>query len=191
MGGVEGLPDIRENTIRSFSLAGTHGADFVEFDVQVSKDNHAVIFHDDYIHTSEEESRRVGDLTIDEFRRIGPQEGAGFSGRRLLRQAGDGVLEPWECAMEGPLCTLEEAFRNVAETVGFNIEVRWKMKVELLQPINICTRKDPSCKVFSHSGRVVSDCSAGFVLELMQVSLIQPTSCQKAVTLLPRRCHHL
>ncbi|GAQ89335.1 hypothetical protein KFL_005120060 [Klebsormidium nitens] len=135
VGGVEGLPDIRENTIRSFALAGNHGADFIEFDVQVSKDSHAVIFHDDYIHTSEEESRRIGDLTIDEFRRIGPQEGAGFSGRPLLRRAGDGILEPWECAMEGPLCTLKEAFQNVAETVGFNIEVKFLDSEESLEEI--------------------------------------------------------
>lgn len=123
MGGVEGLPDIRENTVRSFALAGDQGADFVEFDVQVTKDNHAVIFHDDIVRTADERTRRIGELTVDEFRRLGPQEEAGSSGTKLLRRAADGVVEPWDCAIEGPLCTLEEVFREVAQSVGFNIEV--------------------------------------------------------------------
>jgi glycerophosphoryl diester phosphodiesterase len=40
---------VRENTIKSFNLAASIGADYAEFDVQVTKDGHPVIFHDDFI----------------------------------------------------------------------------------------------------------------------------------------------
>ena len=37
---------LRENTIASLKNAHTHGADMVEFDVQLSKDKIPVIYHD-------------------------------------------------------------------------------------------------------------------------------------------------
>jgi glycerophosphoryl diester phosphodiesterase len=46
---IDSRPSIRENTIASFNQAARNGADYVEFDVQVTKDRHAIIFHDDYI----------------------------------------------------------------------------------------------------------------------------------------------
>lgn len=58
-------PSIMENTIKSLALAAENGVDFVEFDVQVTKDGHAVIFHDDYIITDDKglhNARRIGQL---------------------------------------------------------------------------------------------------------------------------------
>lgn len=40
---------MRENTIASLSAAASHGADFVEFDVQLSKDHVPVIYHDFHV----------------------------------------------------------------------------------------------------------------------------------------------
>ena len=34
-----------ENTISSLKLAGEHGADYVEFDVQLTKDNIPIVYH--------------------------------------------------------------------------------------------------------------------------------------------------
>ncbi|KAI8109463.1 hypothetical protein M9434_000745 [Picochlorum sp. BPE23] len=39
----------RENTISSFMAAAEAGATFIEFDVQVTADNHPVLFHDNYL----------------------------------------------------------------------------------------------------------------------------------------------
>lgn len=39
----------RENTVRSLCEAANHGADFVEFDVQISKDKVPLVFHDFHI----------------------------------------------------------------------------------------------------------------------------------------------
>lgn len=69
----EARQSIRENTVTSFNLAARNGAQFVEFDVQVTKDGVPVIFHDDVIITEDHVPRRIGELTLDEFRAIGPQ----------------------------------------------------------------------------------------------------------------------
>jgi glycerophosphoryl diester phosphodiesterase len=74
-GGVsEARSSIRENTITSFNLAARNGAQFVEFDVQVPKDGVPVIFHDDVIITDAAlPGKYIGDLTLEQFRAIGPQ----------------------------------------------------------------------------------------------------------------------
>lgn len=41
--------EVRENTIASLKTAASHGADFVEFDVQLSKDLVPVIYHDFHV----------------------------------------------------------------------------------------------------------------------------------------------
>jgi glycerophosphodiester phosphodiesterase len=64
---------VRENTIRSFNLAANNGADYAEFDVQVTKDGHPVIFHDDLI-LSEGQTSKIGHLTLEEFLSFGPQK---------------------------------------------------------------------------------------------------------------------
>ncbi len=46
-------------------------------------------------------------------------------GRSLYRKARDGTLNRWTATMEDPLCTLEEAFKQVDPSVGFNIEVKF------------------------------------------------------------------
>ncbi|CAI7776858.1 unnamed protein product, partial [Closterium sp. NIES-54] len=46
-------PGIRENTVLSMNRAAKLGVDFVEFDVQVTKDGVPVIFHDNHILTAD------------------------------------------------------------------------------------------------------------------------------------------
>jgi glycerophosphoryl diester phosphodiesterase len=56
-----------ENTIPAFRLAAEQGADFVEFDVQLSKDRQLVCLHD----TSLERTTDVEEVFPDRFRTIG------------------------------------------------------------------------------------------------------------------------
>lgn len=51
---------IRENTIASLKKAAEHGADMVEFDVQLSKDLVPVIYHDFNVYVS---LKKKGDLS--------------------------------------------------------------------------------------------------------------------------------
>lgn len=56
--------NIRENTIASLQKAAEHGADFVEFDVQLSKDLVPVLFHDFHVNIGlHQKAKKGGELT--------------------------------------------------------------------------------------------------------------------------------
>ncbi|KAJ8649020.1 hypothetical protein MRB53_002043 [Persea americana] len=90
---------IKENSILSFNEAGKSGVDFVEFDVQVTKDDCPIIFHDDFILTEEDgciSEKRVTELSLKEFLHYGPQREPGKEGKPLLRKAKDGKIYNWK-----------------------------------------------------------------------------------------------
>lgn len=122
----EARHSIRENTITSFNLAARNGAQFVEFDVQVTKDGVPIIFHDDVIFTEDKHPRHIGELTLAEFRSMGPsQTDPSKHGSPLYRKATDGSISLWTCDVEDFMCTLEEAFAQVEPMTGFNIELKF------------------------------------------------------------------
>ncbi|KAH7366431.1 hypothetical protein KP509_18G077700 [Ceratopteris richardii] len=117
-------------------MAARDGADFVEFDVQVTKDGHPVIFHDDFIIFKEKESdtlahKRIGDLMLEEFLGIGYQTDSQITERPLYRKNGDGSCSPWTVSADDALCTLKDAFEDVTDSVGFNIELKFDDSVIL------------------------------------------------------------
>eukprot|EP00250_Pteridium_aquilinum_P005383 c15487_g1_i1 orf=88-1347(+) len=128
--GGEMRPSIMENTIVSFNTAARNGADFVEFDVQVTKDGHPIIFHDDFIVVNDKENnclvhKRIGDLMLDEFLQIGFQKDSQKAERALYRRTLDGSFSPWTVSLDDSLCTLKEAFEQVSPMVGFDIELKF------------------------------------------------------------------
>ncbi|XP_021297951.1 glycerophosphodiester phosphodiesterase GDPD1, chloroplastic-like [Herrania umbratica] len=119
---------IKENSILSFNSAAKSPIDFIEFDVQVTKDDCPVIFHDDLILSEENGTvfeKRVTELCLAEFLCYGPQREAGKEGRCLLRKTKDGQIVKWDVETDDPLCTLEEAFQSVEPSLGFNIELKF------------------------------------------------------------------
>ncbi|GBG66055.1 hypothetical protein CBR_g55398 [Chara braunii] len=124
-------PSIRENTLLSFNSAVRHGADFVEFDVQVLADGVPIIFHDDWIITRENGAKRICQLTTQDFRGIGPQmphtARRGKAGEKLVRRSSfdPSTLIPWACDVEDSLCTLAEALDAVPFSCGFNVEMKF------------------------------------------------------------------
>ncbi|KAJ4960626.1 hypothetical protein NE237_020536 [Protea cynaroides] len=119
---------IKENSILSFNTAGKFDADFVEFDVQVTKDDCPVIFHDDFILTEENgeiSERRLTELTLAEFFGYGPQREPGNVGKTLLRKTKDGRIFNWKVEDDDTFCTLQEAFQKVNPSLGFNIELKF------------------------------------------------------------------
>ncbi|KAL2320344.1 hypothetical protein Fmac_029313 [Flemingia macrophylla] len=118
---------IKENTIMSFNAASTFPLHFIEFDVQVTKDDCPVIFHDDFILTEENGSvlgKRITELSLSEFLSYGPQSVPGKEGKILFRKK-DGKVMQWDVEKDDSLCTLEEAFVKVEPTLGFNIELKF------------------------------------------------------------------
>ncbi|XP_022774216.1 glycerophosphodiester phosphodiesterase GDPD1, chloroplastic-like [Durio zibethinus] len=119
---------IKENSILSFNSAAKFPIDFIEFDVQVTKDDCPVIFHDDFILSEENGTvfeKRVAELCLAEFLRYGPQREAGKDGKCLLRKTKDGKIVKWNVEIDDSLCTLEEAFHKVEPSLGFNIELKF------------------------------------------------------------------
>ncbi|KAL9246054.1 hypothetical protein vseg_019636 [Gypsophila vaccaria] len=119
---------IKENTILSFNTAASFNVDFIEFDVQVTKDGCPIIFHDDFILTEENgivQEKRVTDLNLSDFRAYGPQNGSGQVGKPLLRKTKDGRIIRWDVESEDILCTLQETFDKVDPKLGFNIELKF------------------------------------------------------------------
>ncbi|URE48465.1 Glycerophosphoryl diester phosphodiesterase family [Musa troglodytarum] len=123
------LREVKENSLRSFNEAARFPIDFVEFDVQVTKDGCPIIFHDDLILTEEEDGKisekLVTHLSLEEFRSYGPQRDHTKVGKPLLRKAKDGRLLNWAVKADDSFCTLQEAFQGVDPCVGFNIELKF------------------------------------------------------------------
>ncbi|KAK9272079.1 hypothetical protein L1049_002448 [Liquidambar formosana] len=119
---------IKENSILSFNYAGKFPVDFIEFDVQVTKDDCPVIFHDDFILSQENGAifeKRVTELRLSEFLCYGHQREAGKVGKSLMRKTKDGKIVSWGVETDDSLCTLQEAFQKVEPSLGFNIEIKF------------------------------------------------------------------
>ncbi|MCO5550445.1 hypothetical protein L7F22_003932 [Adiantum nelumboides] len=121
-------PSIMENTLMSFNIAARHGADFVEFDVQVTKDGHPIVFHDDFIVVKENNClvhKRIGDMTLEEFLQIGYQKDSQQAEKSLYRRRPDGSYSAWTVSLDDSLCTLKDVFEHVPPFVGFDIELKF------------------------------------------------------------------
>ncbi|KAF8400022.1 hypothetical protein HHK36_015896 [Tetracentron sinense] len=121
------MKTIKENSILSFNAAGKFAIDFVEFDVQVTKDDCPVIFHDNFILTEENgaiSEKRVTELSLPDFLCYGPQREPGNGGKSLFRKTKDGRILNWKVEDDDSLCTLQEAFQKVDPSLGFNIELK-------------------------------------------------------------------
>ncbi|WOL01745.1 hypothetical protein Cni_G10462 [Canna indica] len=122
------LREVKENTLRSFNDAARFPIDFVEFDVQVTKDGCPIIFHDDLILTEEDgkiSEKLVTDLSLEEFLSYGTQKDSSKVGKPLLRRNTDGKTHDWNVQADAPFCTLQEVFQGVDPRVGFNVELKF------------------------------------------------------------------
>ncbi len=74
-----------ENTIAAFERAITDGADAIELDVHLSRDDHPVVIHDDTLERTTNGSGPVRGHTMRELKRLdaGAWRGPAFAGQRL------------------------------------------------------------------------------------------------------------
>ena len=80
------LPLCAENTVAAFDKAIEMNADFIEVDVQRSKDGKLVIIHDPTVDRTTEGAGKVKDLTLKQLKRLdaGSWKGSQFKGKRFL-----------------------------------------------------------------------------------------------------------
>ncbi len=74
-----------ENTIAAFDLAVEMKADYIEIDVQRSKDGKLVLIHDTTVDRTTDGTGKVGDLTYDQLRSLdaGSWKGEQFAGEQI------------------------------------------------------------------------------------------------------------
>lgn len=161
LGANSGLPhpQIGENTVLSFVMAASLGAEYVEFgttaaaikptfvDVQLTKDKVPVLYHDFIVKETYLETP-ICSLSLQKFlalRKSHQDKKTRYStfDDSFLRPAPRGtVLEDDERLripgrmpgmIETPFATLREAFRKVPKNIGFNVEVKYPTKDEFLK----------------------------------------------------------
>ncbi|KMZ66999.1 Glycerophosphodiester phosphodiesterase gde1 [Zostera marina] len=145
---------IKENSIRSFNQAATLFVDFIEFDVQVTKDGHPIVFHDNFIIAEENGSiyeHRVTELDLEEFLSYGPQKDSMRFEKPLQRKSKDGRIGRWSVEEDDCLCTLEEVFLHVHPRLGFNIELKFDDHLVYSDDQLTCCLRRILNVVFEHS----------------------------------------
>ncbi|KAG1661429.1 Glycerophosphocholine phosphodiesterase GPCPD1 [Nymphon striatum] len=121
-------PPVEENTIASFQLAHKNGFDFVEFDVQLSKDMVPLIYHDYTIGlglNEEKETRgtlevHVMDLKAEQLQSYPLKDLAVLNDL----PTGHKVLSLNLKGDQSPFPTLVSVFNEVDSCLGFNIEIK-------------------------------------------------------------------
>jgi len=128
---------ISENTILSFLTAAQYGADYVEFDVQMTSDNVPVIFHDYEVPVSPSLKMPVCQLSYREFVNLTPKKHSIPEHKKISKLCRSHSLdhlngsvdtvdkESLTHPIQDSLCSLEEVFRRVPTEVGFMIEIKY------------------------------------------------------------------
>lgn len=133
---------VRENTVASMKLAAEHGADYVEFDVQLSKDLVPVIYHDFFVCITMRKKRTakehdlleipVKDLTLAQLHMLKLYHVSAKNGEAT----NDIHMEEDENDESAPFPTLQRCLEELPLHVGFNVEIKATMQ-----------RKDGSCEL--------------------------------------------
>ncbi|MEO8549583.1 MAG: glycerophosphodiester phosphodiesterase [Kofleriaceae bacterium] len=128
--GHRGVPRLhQENTLAGFKRAVSLGVPAIELDVRLTRDGHAVVFHDPDLQRMTGTPRLVSALTWDELSKLRL--------RRTIRMGldteGSPVLQQYEREERIPLFT--EVLAEVARDVVINVEL--KLDVQRWWPIEI------------------------------------------------------
>ena len=128
--GHRGVPRLhQENTLAGFRRAVELGIPAVELDVRLTRDGHAVVFHDPDLFRLTGNPRAVGDLTWDEVSKLRL--------RRVVRAGldsdGNAVVQHYPTSERIPL--FAEVLAEIASRVVINVEL--KLDVQRWWPIEV------------------------------------------------------
>ncbi|KAK5668503.1 Glycerophosphocholine phosphodiesterase [Batrachochytrium dendrobatidis] len=124
-----------ENTILSMVKAGEFGAEYVEFDVQLTKDNVPVIYHN-FITTEGGIDAPLNALTLEKFLKMHSIVSKQHKRSVSLDDSHMPVYYPLTPplgrmypnsygSIQSPFPTLDAAFKETPQSIGFNIEVKY------------------------------------------------------------------
>uniref|UniRef100_K1R2E2 Putative glycerophosphodiester phosphodiesterase 5 n=1 Tax=Magallana gigas TaxID=29159 RepID=K1R2E2_MAGGI len=124
------LAAVRENTVQSLQDAANHGADYVEFDVQLSRDMIPVIYHDFHVAITYRKKKReelefyqasVKDLKLSELQSMKLAHASRISDNDRDDIHEDDI-DPTDLQ---PFPALERVFEAVNPATGFNVEIKY------------------------------------------------------------------
>ncbi|XP_068150445.1 glycerophosphocholine phosphodiesterase GPCPD1 [Drosophila tropicalis] len=125
---------IRENTITSLKNAAEHGADMVEFDVQLSKDLVPVVYHDFMIYVSLKSkcsmqehdflALPMRELSLEQLKKLKVYHTAEGLSRETRSFHNDDMVE------HQPFPQLADVMDALDIHVGFNIEIKWSQRLQ-------------------------------------------------------------
>ncbi|MEO8844257.1 MAG: glycerophosphodiester phosphodiesterase family protein [Kofleriaceae bacterium] len=128
--GHRGVPRLhQENTLAGFRRAVELGIPAVELDVRLTRDGHAVVFHDPDLYRLTGNPRMVSDLTWDELSKVRLRRDV----RAGIDAHGDAVVQHYPTTEAIPL--FAEVLAEIASRVVINVEL--KLDVERWWPIEI------------------------------------------------------
>ena len=117
-----------ENTVSAIRAAADAGADMVEIDVQLTKDNEIVVIHDQSVYRTTNGSGLVKDLTLEQIRALdaGSKFDPKFAGERIptLEEAIDAVYGKAMLNIEVKNVGSEAARKLMAEKIAALVERR-------------------------------------------------------------------
>ncbi|KFD55213.1 hypothetical protein M513_03854 [Trichuris suis] len=140
----------RENTISSFRQAASCGAEYVEFDVQLTKDEIPIVFHDFHVRLLAKRRRKgassptigpssdwemhtvmLNSLRLEELRSLKIEHAKSES--NFLRGYSSVTNDNEPIDEDQPFPTLEQVFKSLPPSLGFNIEIKYPQKMESQQ----------------------------------------------------------
>ncbi|XP_014215845.1 glycerophosphocholine phosphodiesterase GPCPD1-like isoform X2 [Copidosoma floridanum] len=157
---MKNCANVRENTIASLKTASYHGADMVEFDVQLSKDLIPVIYHDFYVSISLKRKKQIEAMDMLEI----PVKDLTLQQLHLLKvyhleEAREKTAKFFDEDLEDhqPFPTLQTVLEELEQHVGCNIEIKWTMQLkdgtfELNHPFDLNLYLDIILKVVLEHG---------------------------------------
>jgi glycerophosphoryl diester phosphodiesterase len=128
--GHRGVPRLhQENTLAGFRRAVELGIPAVELDVRLTRDGHAVVFHDPDLYRLTGNPRAVSDLTWDELSKVRLRRDV----RGGIDQNGNQVIQHYESVESIPL--FAEVLSEIATRVVINVEL--KLDVQRWWPVEV------------------------------------------------------
>ncbi|HET8958749.1 MAG TPA: glycerophosphodiester phosphodiesterase family protein [Microcella sp.] len=138
-----------ENTVPAIRAAINGGADIVEFDLQLTRDGHAVVMHDDTVDRTTDGEGRVSRHTLDEIRALDAGSWFGDAWRGTRVPTAEEALSPfrdvdttalvefkgtWSDDDIAPVLELIDRFGIADRTVVASFEARTMLALKRLAP---------------------------------------------------------
>jgi len=170
---LKSCASIRENTIASLAFAATHGADMIEFDVQLSKDMVPVVYHDFHVAIAMKKKTKLGAEPVHHDMLKLPLKDLTYAQLQMLKvyhlkeyDMSQAKFNDDDFDDHQPFPTLQSTLERLEPHVGFNVEIKWTMQLkdgtyELNHPFELNVYVDTIIKAvlqYGGSRKIVFSC---------------------------------